>query len=100
MLNENNKQKPKLTPIRAIRKLLISYDIKLDDEPPIYYAWDRKRQPRWININGIISPEHPHITVDYDQVKREWYIGYIINLNQRYFATIDDITGRCDIESI
>ena len=92
--------KPKLTPITAIRKLLISYDLKLDDDPPIYYAWEPKRQPRWFQTDSGLYPESPHFTVDYDKHKREWYVGYIIDADHRYFATIDDITGRCDIESI
>lgn len=95
-----DKQNPKLTPLRAIRKFLISYDIKPDHEPPIYYAWQSKRQPKWYqDDNGNIFTSEPYITIDYDKSKREWYIGYIIDVDHRYFATIDDVTGRCDLIS-
>ncbi len=95
-----NKQTPKLTPIKAIRKFMISYDIKPDHAPPIYYAWESKKQPKWYQTDDGIFPEQSYITVDYDKDKREWYIGYVIDVDRRYFATIDDITGRCDLMTI
>jgi hypothetical protein len=98
MSKEDNK--PKLTPVKVIRKLIISYDLKIEDDPPVYYAWQPKRQPKWFQTESGLYPESSHFTVDYDKQKREWYVGYIVDVNRRVFATIDDITGRCDIESI
>lgn len=95
-----NIDKPKLTPVKVIKKLAISYDLKVDPNIPIYYAWQPKRQPIWYQTEYGLYPESPHFTVDYDKHKREWYVGYIVDASNRYFATIDDITGRCDIESI
>src|SRR5665647_1425219 len=95
----NKENRPKLNPVKAIRKFILSQGIKLDDEPPIFYAWETKRQPRWFQSENGLYPEKPFITVDYDKQKREWYIGYIISANTRYFGTIDDLTGRCDLAS-
>ena len=92
-----NTYKPKLTPIKAIQKFMIVHDIKFRESPPVYYSWDEKRQPKWIETQYGWFPEEPYITVDYDIEKREWYIGFIIDPENRKFATIDDITGRCDI---
>ena len=89
--------KPKLTPLKAIQKFIIVQDIKFKESPPIYYSWDEKRQPVWIETQYGLIPENPYITVDYEPTKREWYIGYIINPEDRKFVKIDDITGRCDI---
>ena len=95
----NSENKPKLTPTKAIKKFTISYGIKLKNGVAVYYAWDKKRQPQWYQDDYGIYPEEPYFTVDYDKEKREWYIGYIINMEDRFFATIDDITGRCDLQS-
>ena len=99
MSTYNKENKPKLTPVKAIRKFMISYDIKLTEDPSIYYAWETKRQPKWFQTEYGLYPESPYVTVDYDKNKREWYIGYIIDTNNRFFATIDDLTGRCDLSS-
>ena len=94
----NKENKPKLTPIKAITKFMISYDIKLNgDQPPIFYAWEPKKQPKWIQTENGLYPETEYFTVDYDKHKREWYIGFIVDVENRFFATIDDLTGRCDM---
>jgi len=91
---------PNLTPIKAIKKFIIIFDIKLTESPPIYYAWNPKRQPKWIETRYGWIPEKPYFTVDYDNKNREWYVGYIVTPEDRKFATIDDITGRVDIKNV
>ena len=93
----NKEGKTKLTPEKAIKKFIISYGVKLEDDVPVYYAWDNSRQPEWHNTKYGMYPDKAYITVDYDKIKREWYIGYIVAANDRLFATIDDLTGRCDL---
>jgi hypothetical protein len=93
--------KPKLSPIKAINKFLIYAGIKLDnydEQIRIYYAWG-KTQPKWYldEESGLAFPLERHITVDYDHSKRMWYIGYIEITGDRYFGSIDDITGRVDL---
>jgi hypothetical protein len=87
----------KLTPIKAIKKFVIAHGIKPNKNTPIYYAWESERQPKWIQDDIGIYPEKPYFTVDFDMNIGEWYVGYITNYQDRKFATIDDITGRCDI---
>ncbi len=96
----NKENKPKLTPLKAIKKMMIAYDVKLNDtQPPIYYAWETKRQPKWIQTEDGLYPKTAYFTVDYDKNKREWYIGFIADIENRLFATIDDLTGRCDMST-
>ncbi len=90
-------KKPKLTPIKAIRKFIIIHNIKLKDDPPIYYSWS-KRQPKWYQDDYGLYPEKPYFTVDYDKENAEWHIGWIVSMDDRKFARIDDLTGRCDIQ--
>ena len=52
--------KPKLTPIKAIKKFIISYGIKLEKSPPIYYAWEQKRQPKWYEEGDNVYPDEPY----------------------------------------
>jgi hypothetical protein len=97
--SEEVTNKPKLTPIKIIKKFMITYDIKLKGNPPIYYAWETKRQPKWYEDDNGIYPDKPYFTIDYDKNNGEWYIGYIVDIDNRKFARIDDITGRCDIQT-
>lgn len=86
--------KPKLTVSKAINKFLISWNIKLNEDTPVYYAWSNKRVPEW---KDNMYPKDSYLSVDFDGNKREWYVGYIVSLNNRKFCTIDDITGACSI---
>lgn len=96
--NKNNKTKPKLTVTKAIRKFLISWDIKLDNNTKVYYAWDKKRQPKWTSDGS--KPIHSYIGVDYIPELREWHISYIVGEAWRYYGVIDDITGSISLESV
>ena len=64
----NKEGKPKLTPEKAIKKLIISYGITLDDDAPVYYAWEKSRQPELYNTRHGMYPDKPYITVDYDKM--------------------------------
>lgn len=90
--------KPKLSVTKAIRKFIIAWDIKLPEDTQVYYAWDRKRQPRWTSDGS--KPYKPYIGVDYIPQLREWHISYICGESWRYYGVIDDITGSINLESV
>ena len=83
--------KPKLSVYNVINKSFIAWGIKNDKKLRVYYKWDLENRTRPIQI--------PSITVDYDKIKREWYITFI-NINKNiHSCTIDDITGASSISS-
>lgn len=98
MLYTNNKIKnPKLTVNKVIKKFLIINDLKIDGDTPVYYKWDKRRQPVWYREGTNIYPRRPYFTIDYNKKKREWYVGYIRSIDFRKFTKINDITSNYDI---
>ena len=94
---ENKSDTPKLTPHKAINKFLLTLNLKVIGKVPVYFAW-KKKQPDWIFLeDGAARPEKPYFTVDYNKKKGEWDIGYIISLEDRKFASIDDLTADVKI---
>lgn len=96
--NVNQNNKPKHTIQQVINKFLIDWNLKLHGiKIQVYFSW-KKKQPKWIFLeDGNAHPEKPYFTVDYNKKKREWDIGYIVSVEDRKFATIDDITGSCTL---
>lgn len=71
---------PKLTTHKAIKKAILSWQIKLNNVP-VFYKWSKKPVPK-----------PSFILIDYK--KKEWTVNYITS-EKIYYATIDDITGHC-----
>ena len=83
--------KPKLSVYNVINKSFIAWGIKNDKQLRVYYKWDLEKRKTPMQI--------PSIVIDYDTLKREWYVNFIdINENVKS-CTIDDITGSSSISS-
>jgi len=82
--------KPKLSVHTAINKRLIAWGIKNDKKLRVYYKWDLAKRSNPIRI--------PSIIVDYDGIKREWYVNYLNDDDTINSCTIDDITGTSTIK--
>jgi len=98
----NNKSKqyfkttpnPKLSVEKAIRKLILAFDLKTNDKIRVFYTWDEERLPRFDDNN---RPKYNFYMVDYKPEIREWYISYITTAMDLYTGTIDDITGTISV---
>ena len=88
--------KPKHTIEKVINKAFITIGIKLDKKIPVYYKWDKKRQP--INKNGQLK--FPFIMLDYEPSIREWSVSLVSGFENVIICNIDDITGFCSISSL
>lgn len=83
--------KPKFTVYKVINKCFIIWNIKSDNNIPVYYKWETERLPTINKDTGAFNV--PFLFIDYTQYKREWYITFIDINNRIFSATIDDVTG-------
>lgn len=87
---------PKLKPQQAIRKLVISHGLKINNDIRVYYAWTSFR-PHVDPDTGM--PKQNFFVVDFDPKVAEWYITYVTTKLKTCRATIDDITGSISIST-
>lgn len=83
--------KPKLSVYQAINKSLISLGIKPESDIRVYYQWDMEKRKKPLQM--------PFIMVDYNKIKREWYIYHVGETNKISSCTVDDITGTTFISN-
>jgi hypothetical protein len=100
---KQNKLNIKYNINQILDKFIINLGIKLTKPIKVYYAWDqdskdKTKQPKWsVNKEKAFEPDEPYFTIDYDQKKRLWHLGYIYSSTIVSYATIDDITGVCSL---
>ncbi len=89
-----NLSKPNLSVYKAINKAFITWDIKVKNDLPVYYAWSKNIKPKIKKLRDGSYILKPFVLVDYDKHTREWNIVYYQTAYSVRYATVDDVTGK------
>lgn len=79
-------------------KIDISHFINKYKELPVYYEWDKSRQPKWNKERS--KPIIPYYSINFDNKKNLWTASFIYGNLGANTITIDDKTGEVKNASI